>query len=89
VAGGELLYEQKTYFVELRRLVKKHWKRKPEEMKAQAGAVREALLKQPRIAKFVGDFMFAQVEKVYTEMGGQPWTEKKAADDHGDKHARK
>jgi glyoxylase-like metal-dependent hydrolase (beta-lactamase superfamily II) len=89
VAGGELLTEQKTYFIELRRLVKKHWKRKPEEMKAQVGAIRELLLKQPRIARYVGDFVSAQVEKVYTEMGGKPWTEKKAGTDQGDQHARK
>lgn len=89
VAGGELLTEQKTYFMELRRLVKRHWKRKPEEMKAQVAAVREQIAKQSSIAKYVGDFFSAQVEKVYTEMGGKPWTERKAGVDHGDQHVRR
>ena len=86
VAGGDLLAEQKTYFIELRKQVKKHRKSKPDEMKAQVDHIREHLLAQPRIAKYVGNSFPAQVEKVYVEMGGKPFTTKKA-DDEGDQHA--
>lgn len=88
VAGGELLTEQKTYFSELRRHVKKHWQRQPEAMKGRVPAIRTALQGQPRIAKYVGDFFPAQVEKVYVELGGKGWTTKTAADE-GDQHARR
>ncbi len=89
VAGGELLTEQKTYFIELRQQVKKQWKRQPEQMKARVDSIRQTLLKQPRIAKFVGDFLPAQIEKAYTEMGGKAFAPAKTAADQGDQHARR
>ena len=55
---------------ELRKQVKKQWKRQPDQMKAQVDPIRKALLQQPRIAKYVGDSLPAQIEKVYAEMGG-------------------
>jgi len=79
VAGGELLGEQKSYFVELRKQVKKQWRSKPPEMQARVESIREMILKQPRIAKYVGEFFPAQVEKVYTEMGGKAFPEAKTA----------
>ena len=88
VAGGELLGEQRSYFIELRKQVKKHWNRKPPEMKARVEAIREVLLKQPRIAKYVGESFPAQVEKVYTEMGGKAFPSVKSSADSGDQHAR-
>lgn len=89
VAGGELLTEQKTFFIELRKQVKRHWKRQPEQMKAQVDLIRKAIQQQPRIAKYAGDFLPAQVEKVYTEMGGKAFVPaKSAAGDSGDLHAR-
>jgi glyoxylase-like metal-dependent hydrolase (beta-lactamase superfamily II) len=80
VAGGELLSDQKSFFVELRRQVKREWKRDPAQMKGQVDAIRAALLSQARIAKFVGDFLPAQVEKVYTELGGKAFPAKAAAE---------
>ena len=45
-----------------------------------------------RIARYVGDFIAAQIEKAYVEMGGKPWTPKEAAaDEHwkrADQHER-
>jgi glyoxylase-like metal-dependent hydrolase (beta-lactamase superfamily II) len=73
LAGGELLNDQKRFFMELRRQVKKQWKRKPEEMRDQVESIRKAIEKQPRIAKFAGDFLAAQVEKAYVELGGKPY----------------
>jgi cyclase len=88
VAGGELLADQKNFFIALRKQVKKHWRSKPAEMKARVEAIREAVLKEPRIAKYVGEFFPAQVEKAYTEMGGKVFPEAKTAADQADQHAR-
>jgi len=88
VAGGELLREQRDYFVELRAAVKQHWRRQPAEMRGQVQAIRAVLEKNARIAKFVGDSLVSQVEKVYTERGGKAFSENKAATD-GDQHVRK
>ncbi|MEY2408568.1 MAG: cyclase [Verrucomicrobiota bacterium] len=73
IAGGELISDQKNYFIELRRQVKKQWKRQPDQMRAQIDSIRQALTRQPRTAKYVGDFLTAQIEKVYTELGGMPF----------------
>ena len=44
-------------------------------------AIKVGILAQPRIAKYVGDFFPAQVEKVYTEMGGKPFPTKQASNE--------
>ena len=80
---GQMLEDQQSFFVELRKQVKKYSGRKPEEVKAAIEDLKAVLLKQKPIARFVGDFFPAQVEQVYIEMGGKPFQAKTAAlDDH-------
>jgi glyoxylase-like metal-dependent hydrolase (beta-lactamase superfamily II) len=81
---GELLADQQSYFVELRKEAKKYARRKPEEIKAALKEIRAGLTKQTRIARYVGDFLPAQVEKAYVELGGKAWPTNQAAalDEH-------
>ncbi len=78
IATGELLEDQQKYFEVLRAEVKKlvEAKKTPEEVKAAVAAVKAVLLKEERIARFVGSFIEPQVEKVYVEMGGKPFLPK-------------
>jgi len=85
--GAEVLEDQQAFFVELRKQVKKYARKKPEVVKAAVPEIKAALEKQPRLARYVGDFLAAQVEKVYTEMGGKPFTPKAAAQDEHKAHA--
>jgi len=65
--------------------VKKLSGREPSEVKEAVAGIRETLKKQERIARYVGDFLTAQVEKVFVEMGGKPFLPKTAfVDDHKD-----
>ncbi len=91
VADGTLLADQRLYFVTLRdagkKLVTTH--RSPAAAMGQVNAVKAAVLKNPRISRYVGDFFPAQVEKAYTEAGGKPFPKKVSlaarslhADDH-------
>ena len=83
IGDGSLLDDQIHYFTELRKEVQKLAKKKPDEVKAAVDTVKAALLKNDRIKRYVGDFMAAQVEKVYVEMGGKAFLPKTAsADDH-------
>ena len=80
---AQVLEDQQSFFIELRKQVKKYTGRKPEKVKAAVADIKAALLKQKSIARFVGDFFPAQVEKVYIEMGGKLLQPKTAAvDDH-------
>ena len=78
IATGELLEDQQKYFEVLRAEVKKlvDAKKTPEEVKAAVAAIKAVLLKEERIARFVGGFIEPQVEKVYEEMGGKPFLPK-------------
>jgi cyclase len=87
VAGGDLLNDQQTYFIELRKQVKRYSRKKPEQVKAAVPEIKAALQKNSRIARYVGDSLSAQVEKVYIEMGGKPFLEKKTAADNRGHHA--
>lgn len=80
--GPELLDDQQAYFTELRKQVKKYARKKPDEVKMAVEEIRAALLKQERIARYVGDSLAAQVEKVYVEMGGKAFQSAKAGDAH-------
>lgn len=83
IGTGDLLADQQSYFVELRKQVKKHARQKPEEVKAALDGIRASLLKQERIARYVGTFLPAQIEKAYVEFGGKAWaTNQAVADDH-------
>src|SRR5690349_4328964 len=70
---GQVLEDQQSFFVELRKQVKNYSRRKPEEVKAALADIKAALLKQQSIARYVGDFFSSQVEQVYVEMGGKPF----------------
>jgi glyoxylase-like metal-dependent hydrolase (beta-lactamase superfamily II) len=83
----QILEDQQSFFVELRERVKKHAGRKPEEVKAAVEDIKAALLNQKSIARFVGDSFPAQVEKVYIEMGGNPFQPKTAALEDQKQHA--
>src|SRR5436190_5405555 len=87
MGGPEMLEDQQTYFVELRKQVKKYARKRPDEVKAAIPEIKAALQKQPRIARYVGDSLTGQVEKVYTEMGGKPFTPKAATLDERKEHA--
>ena len=88
MAGGGLLVEQQTYFMELRKLVRKEVNKKSEEIRAAVDDIKAALQKREMIARYVGDFLPAQVEKICVEMGGKPFLIKQAGlDEHAD-HAR-
>lgn len=85
VGGAELLDDQQAYFVALTEQVKKFAGKEPGEVKEAVAGIKEALQKQERIARFVGEFLAAQIEKVFVEMGGKPFLPKTAsADDHTD-----
>jgi cyclase len=84
---GQVLEDQQGYFVELRKQVKKYARKKPEEVKAAVETIKAALLKQERIARYVGDFFAAQVEKTYVEMGGKPFQSKAALLEQEKQHA--
>lgn len=88
VGGSDLLEDQQLYFVELRRQVKKMRRKKPEELKAALEIIKTNLLQHPRITRYVGDMFAGQVEKIYVEMGGKPFTSKSAAQDEHAQHAQ-
>ncbi len=73
IATGELLEDQQKYFEVLRQEVKKlvDAKKSPDEVKASVELIKAALLKEERIARFVGAFIEPQVEKAFVEMGGK------------------
>jgi len=73
--GSEVLDNQITFLTELRKEVKKlvDAGMKPAEVKAAATMIKETLRQQEPIAIYIGNFFDAQVEKVYVEMGGQPF----------------
>jgi cyclase len=87
VGSAEVLEDQQAYFIELRRQVKKLSRRKPAEAKAAIPRIKAALQEQRRIARYVGDFFPAQVEKAYVELGGKPFPTSNAAKDDEHQHA--
>ncbi len=87
VGSGDVLTDQQAYFVELRKQVKKFARKTPEQVKAAVNDIKAALLKQERIARYVGDFFSAQVEKAYVEMGGRPFQPKQTEADSHQQHA--
>src|SRR5690349_9422561 len=83
IGTGALLEEQQQFFVELRKGVKKYARKTPKEVQSSLEVIKEPLAKQHSIARYLGDFFPAQVEKVYVEMGGKPFLPKEAAmEDH-------
>jgi len=85
---AQLLEDQQTFFVELRKQVKNYARKKPEEVKAAVEAIKASLLKNDRIARYVGGGLAGQVEKVFVEMGGKPFINKQAAAAEHWRHAQ-
>jgi cyclase len=91
VGTGQVIEDQLNYFVQLRKEVKKlvDARKKPEEVKAAIDSIKAVLQKQESIAKYVGAFFAAQVEKAYVEMGGKPFQSASAAqEDHAHAHGK-
>jgi len=78
IGTGQVLADQYAFFVELRDQVKKYRRKKPDVVKSSVEQIRGALIENPQIARYVGDFLPAQVGKVYVEMGGKPFQTKTA-----------
>jgi glyoxylase-like metal-dependent hydrolase (beta-lactamase superfamily II) len=89
LATGSLLDDQKTFFEELQKLVaaEKSNGASAEAIRDRIPAFREAVVEQERIARYVGDGFPAQVEKVWVEMGGAPFSPSPLAA-HRDEHRR-
>jgi len=87
LGSAEVLEDQQAFFVELRKQVKKYSRKKPAELKAAVDQIKAALQKDKRIARYVGDFLSAQVEKASVEMGGKPFPPSTAATDEHQQHA--
>jgi cyclase len=74
-----LLQDQATYFAELSRAVTTASKgRTAQAVQAQVPSIRTELLKNSRIARYVGDSFAAHVAKVYTEITGLPFPDRQA-----------
>jgi cyclase len=74
-----LLQDQALYFKELSRAVTAASKgQTPEAVQAAIPAMRTELLKNSRIARYVGDSFAAHVAKVYTESTGTPFPDRQA-----------
>jgi glyoxylase-like metal-dependent hydrolase (beta-lactamase superfamily II) len=89
VGSGDVLVDQQQFFVALRKEVKQlvATGKDPEEVKRALEDIKAAVKKNSRIERYLGDFFSAQVEKVYTEMGGRPFEPKTAAFDNHHQHA--
>jgi cyclase len=88
--SDQLLIDQQAFFVELRKQVKKYRRKNPEAVKNAVEQIRMALLSDPQISRYVGEFLSAQIEKAYIEMGGKPFLTKTAAAEqhHASAHSR-
>jgi cyclase len=84
-----VLVDQQAFFVELRKEVKKlvDARKSPAEVQAAVNQIKSSLEKQERIARYLGNSLPAQIDKVYTEMGGQPLPGKKQAMTERELHA--
>jgi len=87
IGAGETLDDQQTFFTELRKQVQKYARKKPEDVNAAVDKIKVELEKNERIARYVGNGLAGQVEKVYVEMGGKPFVNKQAAADEHWRHA--
>ena len=87
MGAGEILNDQQTFFQALRREVQKYARKTPDEVKAAVDKIKVELQKNARIARYVGNSLAGQVEKVYVEMGGKPFTGKAAAAEEHWRHA--
>ena len=79
--GPEVLANQQHYFKSLLAEVKKlkDAGKSAAEVQAAANTIKETLRKDERIAHYIGQFIDAQVEKAWVEMGGAAFPAKKQA----------
>lgn len=73
LGGPELLEDQQAFFVALTEEVKKFAGKEPAAVEAAVPSIMAALKKNPRIARYAGNFLLAQVEKAFIEQGGKPF----------------
>jgi cyclase len=73
MGGPELLEDQQAFFIALKEEVKKYAGKEPAQVEAAVPAIMAALKKNERISQYVGNSLLAQVEKAFTEQGGQPF----------------
>lgn len=71
--GPELLDDQQAYFIALQNEVKKFDGKDPTEVEAAVPSIMAALKQNERISRYVGNFLLAQVEKAFVELGGKPF----------------
>jgi cyclase len=73
VGGAEVLEDQQNYFKSLMAETKKlvDAGKSPAEVKAAVDTIKETLRKNERIARYIGQFFPAQVEKAHTELTGK------------------
>ena len=94
MGDATILDDQIAYFESLRAEVASLVKagKNSDEVKAAAPQIRETLMKNKKIERYVGKFIETQVEKVFVEMGGKPFLPKtsklNSADDHRIAHHR-
>jgi cyclase len=84
---SDILDDQLAYFAALRKEVGKYAHRKPEALKQALDSIKASLQKNEHIARYVGNGLAGQVEKVYLEMGGKPLVNKQAAAKEHRSHA--
>jgi glyoxylase-like metal-dependent hydrolase (beta-lactamase superfamily II) len=73
IGGPELLEDQQAFFIALRDEVKKLADKEPAQVEAAVPTIMATLKKNERIARYVGNFLLAQVEKAFIEQGGKPF----------------
>jgi glyoxylase-like metal-dependent hydrolase (beta-lactamase superfamily II) len=74
MGGPEIIADQQSYFIELRRGVQAliDAKKTPDEVKAAVPVLATELKKNPHIARYVQGNPLGHVEKVYAELTGSP-----------------
>lgn len=74
IGGPEVIADQQSYFIELRRGVQAliDARKTPAEVRAAIPALAAALKTKPNIARFVPGNLNVPVEKAYAELKGQP-----------------
>ena len=74
IGGPEVIADQQSYFIELRRGVQAliEARKTAAEVKAAAPALATALQQNPHIARYVPGNLLGHLEKVYAELAGEP-----------------
>jgi glyoxylase-like metal-dependent hydrolase (beta-lactamase superfamily II) len=89
IGGPEMLEDQQAYFKAVHAAVKAlvDAKRTPEQVKAEVERIKGEIDAQPRIRKYLAMSFPQHVEKVYVELGGQPFDPAQAALEEKLRHA--